>query len=413
MIWFFLHYTPKFDILERMVSKNIFRTITGNINDALARGKSILLFGARQTGKTTLLQQIPSAFYVSLAQPITRQRYEKNLSLLLGEIEALGNQNNKVPLIIIDEVQKIPEIMDLAQDLIDRKKAQFILTGSSARKLKQKGKINLLPGRVVALKLTPLTLTELPKEKINLNELLFYGALPGIVTEANTQNKETDLQSYVTTYLEEEIRAEALTRNIGLFARFLELAASESGNLINFHKLSQEIGVAHTTISSYYQILEDCLIAERIEPLPNTKARRRLTKIPKYLFFDLGVRRICANEGTKPPTKYVGLLFEQFIGLELFRIANLSSDRMKIYFWRDLYGNEIDWIVEKQDQYIPIETKLTETPNLSDAKHLLSFLEEHDDCEIGYVICNTPRKLKLHDKIYAIPWQELNDIIAM
>jgi uncharacterized protein len=389
----------------------ITRKIEHKFNHTLKRGKSILLLGARQTGKTTLLNQIPADLYISLAQSVVRQRFEKDLGLLLGEIEALSSEKRKIPLIIIDEVQKIPEIMDLAQDLIDRKKAQFILTGSSARKLKQPKKINLLPGRVVALKLTPLIIAELPKNKMKLEELLLYGTLPGIITQKEIQDKETDLASYVSTYLEEEVRAEALVRSVGSFSRFLELAASESGNTINFRKLSQEIGVAHTTIAAYYQILEDCLIAERIDPLRHTKTRRRLTSIPKYLFFDLGIRRLCANEGINLPAKYVGLLFEQLIGLELINSTTLRNERSKVYFWRDVNnGNEVDWIVEKQGQYIPIEVKLTRDPVIKNAKHLLTFLNEYDNTEKAYVVCTAPRKIKLHDRIYAIPWQEIETI---
>ena len=388
------------------------RKIEQNINVALKRNKSVLLLGARQTGKTTLLNQIPTDLYISLALPTVRQRFEKDLALLLGEIEALHTKKAKIPLIVIDEVQKIPEIMDLAQDLIDRKKAQFILAGSSARKLKQPGKINLLPGRVVALKLTPLTISELPKDKKNLEELLLYGTLPEIITQSKSQDKETDLISYISTYLEEEVRAEALVRNVGSFSRFLELAASESGNIINFRKLSQEIGVAHTTIAAYYQILEDCLIAERIEPLRHTKTRRRLTALPKYLFFDLGVRRLSANEGTKLPAKYIGSIFEQFVGLELINSINLAAERYKIYFWRDVNGSsEVDWILDKQGEYIPIETKLTSNPTIKDAKHLQTFLAEYENTDKAYIICTVPRKIKLHERIYALPWQEMGELI--
>ena len=162
--------------------------------------------------------------------------------------------------------------------------------------------------------------------------------LPKIISHQNLQHKNIDLKSYVSIYLEEEIRTEALVRNVGSFARFLELAASESGNIINLRKLSQEVGVAHTTIAAYYQILEDCLIAERIEPLRHTKTRRRLSASPKYLFFDLGIRRLSANEGTQLPAKHMDLLFEQFVGLELTNLINLNHQCCKLHFWRDVSG---------------------------------------------------------------------------
>lgn len=135
---------------------------------------------------------------------------------------------------IIDEAQKVPEIFDVAQDLIDRKVAKFILTESSARKLKHHNRLNLLSGRVVVLTLTPLTLTEVPEGKLVLEDLLIFGSLPGIVMEENNTARDIDLHSYVTTYLEEEIRAEAAVKNLAFFAKFLELAASESWKTINF-----------------------------------------------------------------------------------------------------------------------------------------------------------------------------------
>src|SRR3989338_188724 len=278
--------------------KYIPRLLEKNIRHALARNKSVLLLGARQTGKTTLIGQLDADLTISFIQPNIRQRYEKAPHLLKGEVEAIvGAASKKRPLVVLDGIQKVPGILDVAQDLIDRGRANFILTGSSARKLRRGARINLLPGRVAALRIDPFSLLELPAK--DLHERLLYGSLPGILSVGNNVDRETDLESYVTTYLEEEVRAEAVVRNLGDFARFLELAASESGGIINLRKLSQEIGVAHTTIGAYYQILEDCMIAERIEPLTQSKTRKKLTKSGKFLFFDLGVRRLAAREGTR------------------------------------------------------------------------------------------------------------------
>ncbi len=203
--------------------------------------------------------------------------------MLAGEIETLAEaKKSSRPLVLIDEIQKAPKLLDVAQDLIDREVANFVFTGSSARKLYRGTKANLLPGRVVSCRLDPFILSEFSANK--LKERLLYGSLPGIMKEENPRHKETDLESYVTIYLEEEVRAEALVRNLGSFARFLEYAASESGNIVNFRKLSQEIGVSHTTIKDYYQVLEDCLIAERAEPLTKSRTRKKLTKSNKYLF---------------------------------------------------------------------------------------------------------------------------------
>ncbi|MBI5124053.1 MAG: DUF4143 domain-containing protein, partial [Candidatus Omnitrophica bacterium] len=238
----------------------------------------------------------------------------------------------------------------------------------------------------------------------------FYGSLPGILAVPKQSDRETDLESYVTTYLEEEIRAEAAVRNIGDFARFLELAASESGRITNLRKLSQEIGVSHTTIGAYYQILEDCLIAERIEPLTRSKTRKKLTRSEKYLFFDLGVRRLAAHEGTRPPRDTMGTLFEQFIGLELLRSAHIKGHSAKIRFWRDPDGPEVDWVIDEDGIYTPMEVKWTDNPTQSDIRHLEVFLSEYKSAKSAFLVCHVPHKAKLSKKVFALPWQSIDDV---
>jgi predicted AAA+ superfamily ATPase len=381
-----------------------------NVKRALDRHKSVLLLGPRQTGKTTLISRLKSDLTLSFVRPDVRQRYEKDVSLLTGEIEALRQKlQSKLPVVFLDEAQKVPPIFDVVQDLIDRRQANFVLTGSSARKLRRGSHINLLPGRVVALKLDPLTLAETHTR--DLKDCLLYGSLPGILSLKEAKDRETDLDSYVTIYLEEEVRAEALVRNLGSFARFLEYAASESGNIVNLRKLSQEIGVSHTTIAAYYQILEDCLIAERIEPLTKSKTRKKLTKAQKYLFFDLGVRRLAAREGIQLSKDIFGKLFEQFIGLELLRCSRMTSKKIQVRFWRDPDGPEVDWVVDEENCYTPIEVKWTESPSLKDAKYLQVFLSEYPNAGKGYLICQTPRQIKLAPNIFALPWQEIDTLI--
>ena len=388
----------------------ISRKIQDKLNDALSRGKSILLLGPRQTGKTTLIKRIPAALNISFIAPRVRLRYEMDPSVLADEIEALTENNDIKPLVIVDEVQKVPSIMDVVQDLIDRDIAQFLLTGSSARKLKRGGNVNLLAGRVIPLHMDSLSVNEIPKSKLKLNELLIYGSLPKVILTSSLAEKEELLDSYVSTYLEEEIRAEAIVRNLAHFARFLELAASESGYTVNYSKLSQVVGVAHTTITEYYQILEDCLVAERIEPLIKSKTRHKLSKSQKYLIFDLGLRRLACGEGKRLPEKYMGHLFEQFVGLELIKQARLQKDRIKIRYWRDPDGPEVDWVIDSPDKLIPIEVKYTDRPQKNDARHLKIFLSEYDEADKAYIICNAPRKMKLADKIYALPWQDISEI---
>ena len=211
----------------------IFRQITKRLKKALNRKKSVLLLGPRQTGKTTLVKNLNANLYVNLARPTTRQTYEKDTGRLTREVEAM---TPKFPLVIIDEIQKVTPLLDAVQDLIDSQIAQFVLTGSSARKLRRAGNTNLLPGRVVVLRMDPLIINEMSTLSPSLEELLLYGSLPQIILEKSMENREEDLFSYVTTYLEEEIRSEAFVRNIGAFSNFLKLAALESGSISNFHK---------------------------------------------------------------------------------------------------------------------------------------------------------------------------------
>lgn len=387
------------------------RLIEKLIRQTLNRGKSILLLGARQTGKTTLIEhQVRPDISYSFAQAKVRLRYEQNPELLEMELEEQIRSLKRQPLIFIDEVQKVPQVLDSVQYLIDRKLGQFILSGSSARKLKTGNNINLLPGRVVALHLSPLLYQEYSALKPTLNDILLYGTLPGIITENNADLREIDLYSYVTTYLEEEIRAEAMVRNVGNFSRFLEIAAAESGKQLNFTKLSQTIGVSDTTIAHYYQILEDCLITLRVDAITNSQTKRRLIKSPKYLFFDLGIRRACANEGTRLPQKLLGDLFEHYIGNELIYQSQIQSPHIKVKYWRDTAGPEIDYVLDVAHQYIPIEVKWTDRPNLADGKHLLKFMDEYPETKNGYIVSRSPHRYKINEQITVIPWQELADI---
>lgn len=390
--------------------KYIPRTLEKSLAHHLKRGKSVLLLGPRQTGKTTLLSRFEADLHVQLIQPGIRQRYEKEPSLLDGEVRALtSGPQRKKPLIILDEIQKVPSLLDVVQALIDDQVAQFILTGSSARKLRRRGALNLLPGRVVSMRLDPLSHAEHPQPDIEA--LLLYGSLPAITQTTLAADREVDLQSYVETYLEEEVRAEALVRNIGTFIRFLEYAGLESGNIVNHHKLAQELGINHTTIASYYEILEDCLIAERIDPLTRSATRKKLTKSSRYVLFDLGVRRCCAQEGPKVGKTRLGALFEQYVGLELIRLARQVAGATQIRFWRDPDGPEVDWVIECHRQLIPIEVKWTDVPHERDARHLKTFLLEYREARTGYVVCRTPRPVQLTPQIHAIPWQQLGQLV--
>lgn len=387
--------------------KIIQRALTSVIEAQLVRGKSVLLLGPRQTGKSTLVQNLKVDTSISLMQAELRHRYERSPQALRFEVEALARQLNKVPLVFIDEIQLVPELMNEVQVLIDQSQAQFVLSGSSARKLKHQNHINLLPGRVVLFHLAPLMEAEMQGLPYTLEDRLYFGSLPATVLESDLSHRETDLISYVEIYLEDEVRREALVRNLAQFGRFLELAAAQSGEIVNLVKLSQEIGVAHTTISNYYQILEDCLIVKRIDPFTEGKTRRRLIHSPRYLFFDLGVRRLAAKEGMPLPTTQLGRLFEQWVGLELLKRIGVSpTDRTQLFFWRDSSGVEVDWVLKQGNTLTPVEVKWTEHPQSQDIRQLRIFMEEYA-CTQGYLVCRTPYPIDMGSGVTALPWTEL------
>jgi len=383
------------------------RDLFNKVKFTLSRGKSILLLGPRQVGKTTLVKELYFDRYITFMDPNHLRRYEIEPGLLIQEIEALTRSLNRLPLVILDEIQKAPAIMDSIQVLIDNKSAQFVLTGSSARKLR-----NLLPGRVIYYQLDPLVLTELAPLHLPLEHFLLNGSLPAIATISQQTDINEELSSYVHTYLEEEIRKEALVRNIPAFSHFLKLAATESGNLVSFRNIAQEIGVSHSTIAEYYHILEDCMIAERFEPLTKSLTRKRLTKSPKYILFDLGIRRLSAQEGYPLPEQLLPKLFEQWVGLELRHLTRQHSSPVSIKFWRDHSGPEVDWVIEINNTLIPIEVKWTNTPTLKDARHLETFMQEYG-IEKSFIVCRAPYPAQLNKKVTALPWQHLPQLLNL
>jgi len=386
------------------------RIMESRVRQALQRQKSVLLLGPRQTGKTTLLKPLQPDLLLNFLRPEVRQRYERAPHLLGAEVEALGERTRGGrALVALDEVQRVPELVNVVQDLIDRRVARFILTGSSARKLRRGGGVNLLPGRLVPLRLDPLSLAE--RVPPTIEEALVYGSLPAIALAGDDAAREEDLRAYTTLYLEEEVRAEALVRNLGRFARFLQLAALEAGGISHFRGIAQELGVPHTTVAGYYEILEDCLIAERVEALSESRTRKKLTKSPRYLFFDLGVRRVVADEGPRPPARVLGAIFEQFVGLELLRATRQTAGSVGLRFWRDPDGPEVDWVVVTEGRWLPVEVKWSDAPTERDVRHLQTFLSEYSKAGAGVVVCRTPRRFKITPKIIAVPWQEIPQLV--
>jgi predicted AAA+ superfamily ATPase len=258
-----------------------------------------------------------------------------------------------------------------------------------------------------------LSISELASPAKSLQNLILDGMLPGVYKETEVNNIELDLKTYVEVYLEEEVRLEGLVRNLSVFARFLELAALSLGEPVNFTSISKQIGVSIHLIIDYFQILEDCMIAWRLEALTEGGTRRRLTKAPKYLFFDMGVRRFCAREGRQYSERELGKLFEQFVGIELMKIIHQDFTQAQLKYWRDHNGPEVDYVLDIAHQYLPIEVKLTEHPTIADCKHLIKFMAEYHCFEMAYVICRCKSPRRLKENIIALPWQELPKIKAL
>jgi len=371
----------------------------------------VLLLGPRQTGKTTLMSRFPFDLRVTFDVPEVRLRYERSPGQLLGEIAAVaGKRRQRRPLVMLDEVQRVPAILDVVQHAIDTRVAQFALTGSSARRLRRGTAVNLLPGRLVLLRLDPFSIPEQPELPLDLR--LLDGTLPGICGVTDPADRERDLAAYVQGYLEYEVRAEALVRHVGPFSRFLELAALEAGGVVSFRALAQDLGVSHTTVAGYYEILEDCLITERVDPLTRSRTRTKLTRSSRHLFFDMGVRRLAAGEGRRLPRERLGQLFEQLVGLELIRASRISGPETSVRFWRDPDGPEVDWVVERSGVFIPVETKWSDVPNSRDIRHVELFLDEYRESSRGFLVCRAPRPVKLSARVTALPWQDIPSILS-
>jgi predicted AAA+ superfamily ATPase len=391
-----------------------------------------LMFGARQTGKSTLLNQLipEDALRFNLADPQERSRHLAHPGEFAQACRGLP-ANQKGQFVFVDEAQSVPSIFDAVQSLYDADKTRwrFVLCGSSARKLRLTG-ANLLPGRSILHHLYPLTLAEHPAKEAktaravsplpfawsegkiakhlfpewDLLSRLAWGALPGIVTAAK-QDRAGLLKAYAFVHLEEEIRREALVKDWGAFVRFLQLAAAESGQIVNYAHISQESGISQPTVKGHYQLLEDMFIGIRV-PAYSKSPRKNLLSTPKFLFFDLGVRH--AATGLNPSPELVkanpGPVFEQWVGIELWkRLQYLGEGRL--YHQRSRDGAEVDFIIDHGGKLTPIEVKWTENPTLSDARHLLVFLQEKSkESKHGYVICRCPRPLQLQENITALPW---------
>ncbi|NLF25489.1 MAG: ATP-binding protein [Deltaproteobacteria bacterium] len=382
----------------------------------LEKQKSVLLLGPRGTGKTVLLRQLIesksnsdlSILSIDLLQGGDFQRYLANPSQLTKEVEdkALRLEEGKSVLVLIDEVQKVPALLDEAHHLIEKYHGRivFLFSGSSARKLKRGG-ANLLAGRAISSHLFPLNQLE---TNLSLSRALQFGTMPGVYL-SNTGLEVETLESYVSTYLQEEIQQESLVRGIERFSRFLEFAAQSNGQPVNFAKLGKQLGIAGKTAAGYFSILCDTLIANEISGW-STSVRRQLLQAPKFYFFDCGVLnalngylRIDLREGG-----YVyGNLFETFVINQLLGANHYYSLGFRFYYWRDKDGREIDLLLARNafEPVAAIEIKSSTAPTVDDCPGFLPFKEEYAHVP-RLCACNTPRSYT-DDEIRFIPWKEL------
>lgn len=338
--------------------------------------KSFFLFGPRGTGKTTWVKQsFPNAVYIDLLE-------SRLFNDLLADPQRLVNfiPNNFNDWIIIDEVQKIPELLNEVHRLIEKHKYKFILTGSSARKLRRKGP-NLLAGRALNYSMHPLTAIELGKD-FDLNHSLMFGNLPSVYVESNPKDY---LESYIKTYLQEEIQQEGLTRNLSRFSRFLEAASFSQGSVLNISEVSRECAIERKVVENYFTILEDLLLAYKV-PIFTKRAKRRLVAHPKFYFFDVGIYRTLRPMGPlDAPEEVEGISFESLLFQELKAINDYYGLGYKIYYWRTSNNLEVDFVLYGERGLKAFEIKRRGRVPSSELRGLKAFLKDYPTAKAYYI----------------------------
>ena len=368
----------------------------------LPQGQSAFLWGARKTGKSYFLKhRFPQCQYYDLLKTEEYWRLLREPQLLRSEILALEPEKLICP-IIIDEVQKVPQLLNEVHWLIENSQAYFILCGSSARKLKKDG-VNLLGGRAWRYEFYPLVYPEI--EEFDLLRALNHGLIPSHYAASHW---EKTIKSYIHDYLTQEIKAESLTRNLVAFSKFLELAGYSNGEIINFSNIARDCGVDSKTVKEYYQILEDTLLGYFLQPYYRRKKRDHITvKTPKFYLFDVGVvngltkRKIAELKGAQ-----AGVMFEHYIFMELMAYRGLNDLDFSIQYWRTQTGHEVDFILGDAD--VAIEVKINDNVHQSDLHGMLAF-HEYAAPKKSIVVCNVPKARKLsvnkHLSIDILPWE--------
>ena len=327
---------------------------------------SIFLFGARQTGKSTVLrQQFPDSIYIDLLDSEIKSRFFRR-PVLLYEMLIDKPEGS---LIIIDEIPEVPELLNEVHRLISERQHIFILCGSSARKLKRRGK-NTLGGRALPVYLYPFVSNEIPD--FDINHAISYGMIPSHYLAKDPSRR---LSAYIDVYLKEEIKEEALVRDLGAFQRFLEVAALTDGEMVNYNNIAQDCGVSATTVSAYFDILEDTLIGYRI-PAYTKVIKRRLIQSPRFYYFDVGVvNHLLHRKQLVRGSSDYGHAFEHLVIQELYAWLHYTHSDEVLSYWRTYSGMEVDAIIG--DARIAIEIKSVEEVQTRHLKGLKTFGEEH------------------------------------
>jgi predicted AAA+ superfamily ATPase len=344
--------------------------------------KSFFLFGPRGTGKTTWVKAaFPDSIYLDLLEA-------ELFNDLAANPQRLGNF---IPMdfrgwIVIDEVQRVPDLLHEIHRLIESKKHRFVLTGSSARTLRRKGP-NLLAGRALTLSMHPLSVAELGKD-FSLEHSLKYGHMPSAYTEKDPKRY---LEAYVKTYLEEEIRQEGLARNLSVFARFLEAASFSQGSVLNVSSVARECRVERKTVENYFALIEDLMIAHRI-PVFSRRAKRRLAAHPKFYFFDAGVYRTLRPMGPLDHREEVeGIALETLFLQEVIALNGALDLGYKVCYWRTSNGREVDFVLYGPRGFHALEIKRTAKADLRMLGGLKSFLDDYPKAKAHFVYLGSRR----------------------
>lgn len=365
----------------------------------LSTRKSILLLGPRQTGKSTLIEGLAPECVVNLAFEQTFLNYSADPGLLEKVL-----QRARPRTVFIDEVQRLPSLLNTVQALLDDRSRsyRFYLTGSSARKLRRGG-ANLLPGRVVQYQLGPLLSSEMADD-LRLEHALAYGTLPGVVSENNAATRRDVLRTYASTYLKEEVQAEALTRNIEGFARFLFAAASKSRQHLDFAKIGTQASIAQKTSTRFFEILEDTLVVSRLDAYA-TDDTRRLVRHPKFYFFDTGVlngllRNFVVSDDRRGP------MFEHFIVNQVLTANRAVGEPARLSTYRTEAGSEIDLILEKDGITVGIEIKAGTKLGAGDLSGLKRFATRLPKRRFRALVLYCGTHAYTDDVVDVLPWRQ-------